>query len=250
VAPAGGGSEPSARDYRDSHLDLGDDYDKTLAALPFDTWMTSQETQILRQIVPGLLPHSPRRSLDFACGTGRITEVIRPMVDEAHGIDVAESMVAHARSRVPDATFHLVDLTRNDSPVMNVDLVTAFRFFGNAHDELRNEALRAIHSVLRPRGHLIVNAHRNPGSIVNRLSRMRGHEVTVTLSHPVLRDLLTRNGFRIVRVIGIGGWLIRARLQTNSILQSRVARFTESMSRVLIPASVCPDAIFVAMRPD
>ena len=39
------------------------------------------------------------------------------------------------------------------------DLVTSFRFFGNAQDELRSSALAAINRHLRPQGYLIINNH-------------------------------------------------------------------------------------------
>jgi SAM-dependent methyltransferase len=43
------------------------------------------------------LPQQRRRGLDFGCGVGRLTQALAAHVDEALGLDVAPSMIAHAR---------------------------------------------------------------------------------------------------------------------------------------------------------
>ncbi|MGD9904626.1 MAG: class I SAM-dependent methyltransferase [Vicinamibacterales bacterium] len=44
------------------------------------------------------LPERRRRGLDFGCGVGRLTQALAEHVDEAIGLDVAPSMIAHARA--------------------------------------------------------------------------------------------------------------------------------------------------------
>jgi len=44
------------------------------------------------------LPWQRRRGLDFGCGIGRLTQALAAHVDEVLGLDVAPSMIAHARA--------------------------------------------------------------------------------------------------------------------------------------------------------
>lgn len=240
------GGQP--RGYRASHLDKGLDYDRQLSRRAFDRYMTSCEADVLRRIIPRLLDGIVPTYLDFACGTGRITKIVRPLVGTAFGADVSASMVEAARSSVPSASFHVVDLTRDPSPIPQVDLVTAFRFFGNAEDELRHEALRVIHTQLRGGGYLILNAHRNPIAISNLLKQVRGKEVVENLTHSKMRRLLRAHGFSVCKIIGIAGWVIRGRYATNAVLETRTATVLERISRILVPARFCPDAVFVAQK--
>ncbi len=52
------------------------------------------------------------------------------------------------------------------------DVVTAFRFFLNAEDRLRVEALSAIYNILEDDGYLITNIHVNTKSIMGLMYRI------------------------------------------------------------------------------
>src|SRR4051794_14793106 len=100
-----------AADYRRSHLERGRSYDQTLAQSPFDHYMDEVERLRLQEIVRRLFPADIPRYLDFACGTGRITQLVAPMAREAIGVDVSPSMLEAARSKCSQAKFLLADLT-------------------------------------------------------------------------------------------------------------------------------------------
>jgi SAM-dependent methyltransferase len=159
-------------DYSSSHLGRGADYDADFAALRFRAVMWQLEQQVLRELVTGTGADSV---LDFACGTGRITEALATELPAASviGVDIADSMLEVARRRVPRATFVAVDGTELHRvvPAGSVDLAAAFRFFANADPLLRRAATAALADAVRPGGHLLLNNHRNfwsPSYVVRR----------------------------------------------------------------------------------
>ncbi len=161
-------------DYRESHLGRGADYDAALHLEPFDNYMAKREDALLRRIAAKYFRGKIPRYLDFACGTGRITALMETYAAEAYAVDVSPSMVAIARGKCARTSFHLADITRSNIELPEMDLITAFRFFGNAQQELRSEVLRNLASRLAPRGYLVFNNHRNPSSLLGVLSRMAG----------------------------------------------------------------------------
>ena len=83
--------------YRDSHVGKGADYDLALARDPFDAYMARREREIVLALLARLQRAGVRRSLDFACGTGRITQLLDGVVEACFAVDVSDSMVAPAR---------------------------------------------------------------------------------------------------------------------------------------------------------
>jgi SAM-dependent methyltransferase len=235
-------------DYRESHLSKGGPYDVKIAAEPFDAYMARREALHLTEIVPRLAKEGARRYLDFACGTGRITATVGPLVDETVGVDISESMLAQARRKCPSARFVCADLTRESHELGQFDLVTSFRFFGNAQDDLRAAALRAIATLLRPRGHLIINNHRNPRALASLLHRMTGGKNDLDLTHQKLGRLLRDHGFGILEAHPIALWAFRAKLQTSPRLESRFADKAERVFRHRVWVPFAPDCIIVAQK--
>ena len=60
--------------------------------------------------LPGILRGhvSGRLALDFGCGTGRSTRLLRSLGFEVTGVDVAASMIAHARATDPAGDYVLL----------------------------------------------------------------------------------------------------------------------------------------------
>jgi ubiquinone/menaquinone biosynthesis C-methylase UbiE len=233
-------------DYRQSHLDRGGVYDATIASLPWDAYMARWEAAYLREIVPRLA-RGTGRYLDFACGTGRITEVVAPLVGETVGVDLSESMLAEARVKCPNARFVRADLTSEEVDIGQFDLATSFRFLGNAGPELRRAALGAIARRLRRDGFLIVNNHRNPHAIGSLFAELGGRH-DMDLTHAVLVKLLDDAGFRITRVLPIGFWVVRARYRQSAVLESERAKTAERLFRHRAWARWAPDCVIVAQK--
>lgn len=235
-------------DYRLSHLQRGESYDATLAAAPFDAYMTRVETEHLRRIIPALFPAAAPRYLDFACGTGRITGVVAPMCSESVGVDISPSMLEQARRKTPGAAFVHADVTRADVDLGTFDLATAFRFFGNAQHDLRLAVMKTLHRVLRPGGYLIINSHRNPHSLAMLLhAATGGGSAGMDLHWFKLKALLRDCGFEVAQVHPIGAWMYRSRLQGREHDPKRAAVLERRYGHAIF-APFAPDALVVARK--
>jgi SAM-dependent methyltransferase len=235
-------------DYRESHHARGGEYDGRIFSTPFDAYIDRWETHHLALALHRLYPARIPRYLDFACGTGRITQRVEPFAVESYGVDVSESMLRVARSKCEKTKFVCLDLTREEADIGSFDLVTSFRFFGNAQDELRAAALSAINHRLRPGGYLAINNHRNPRSVMAVARRMATGSEEMDLSHAKLGSLLRRHGFEVVFRRAIGFWIIRAKLATAHWLESSFATRLERVFQHGSFAPLSPDSLWVARK--
>jgi SAM-dependent methyltransferase len=235
-------------DYRHSHLAKGDTYDASIAAQPFDAYMAKYEEEYLRDMIPRLT-RGGGRYLDFACGTGRITSIVAPLVSESVGVDISESMLSAARAKCPGTRFVCADIAQQPVELGQFDLITSFRFFGNAEHDLRMAALRAITGLLRSGGHLVINSHRNPHGIGTLLQGVAGETHDMDLTFWKIARMLREQGLRIVAVRPIGFWVMRARLRTDKALNGRGARIAERIFRHRLWAPLAPDCVLIARKP-
>lgn len=235
-------------DYRDVHLAKGGQYDANLASYPFDAYMSAWEYRHLPVIIKKHFPNGLERYLDFACGTGRIVSRIAPMARHSSAVDISLTMIDEARKKCPQTEFHLADLTTSDLDIGQFDLITSFRLFGNAQDELREGVLRALTKRLLPGGHLIINSHRNPRAPYALLNRLTGGNSDMDLHLPKLRSLLQRHGLEIVRLQPIGAWMFRSKLMVSTLPDSPQAIRNEARFGHPMFASIAPDTIVVARK--
>jgi len=194
--------------YRHSHAapGYGQRYDANYASGYYAAIYRDVETPLLEALFTDLA--KTRKSLlDFACGTARITKIAAGHFDHVVGVDVSEAMLENARPLVPSATFICQDITEQPM-VEKFDVVTAFRFFLNAEDELRREVLLAIGDQLNENGRLICNVHMNKYSILGvtyrlleAVTRKPKHK---TLSYDEFRKLLGQTGFEVEFVTWYG----------------------------------------------
>ena len=231
--------------YKHSHLAKGSNYDHFLNDSPFDHYMANIESDILTRLLQRYYPKGISRYLDFACGTGRITEIVAPMASRSYGVDISEKMVAQARTKCPQTQFYVGDFITSGMNLEPVDLVTSFRFFGNAEHSLRTAAFAFLNSRLRVGGVLIINNHRNPMAIQSLLYSVTGGEPDMDLDHNTLRKYLNASGFKIRTVHGIGFWVVRHSLCRRETLESRAARLLEPLSSLPFAARFSPDAIVI-----
>lgn len=237
-----------SEDYRVSHTSKGAQYDQTIFSSPFDAYMDKWEAHHLTRALTRLFPAKISRYLDFACGTGRITERVEGCAKESVGVDISETMLAVARIKCPRTRFVCADLTQNDVDLGLFDLVTSFRFFGNAQDDLRSSVLASINRRLRPNGYLIINNHRNPRSFLGISGRSAGGGEQMDLSHSKFSALLHRHGFEIAFQHAIGFWIFRFKLTTAEILESANANRLERAFQHSRFAPFSPDALIVARK--
>lgn len=234
--------------YSKSHLERGSTYDETIHGSPFDDYMARWEKVHLRSLVRKLFGSDLERYLDFACGTGRITEAVAPMAANSFGVDISESMAGQARAKCPDTEFLIGDFTQAPPDIEPVDLVTSFRFFGNAEDDLRHRALVTINKVLKTGGYFIANNHRNPNALPTLLHKLTGGKDDMTLSHNHAKKLLASAGFRVTETRCIGLWVFRHAMSTDKVLNSNFGKVLERYLHVPGEAHICPDVILVAQK--
>ena len=95
---------------------------------------------------------TPAEVLDIGCGTGRLLRKIAVRWPEAHlaGVDLAEGMVAQARTHTPGATITQAPAEALPLADGSVDLVTSTTSFHHWNDQA--QGIREAVRVLRPGG--------------------------------------------------------------------------------------------------
>ncbi|WP_292855073.1 methyltransferase domain-containing protein [Mesorhizobium sp.] len=136
----------------------------------------------------------------------RITNIAAGLFGEVVGVDVSRSMLACAQ--VPDnVRLRHIDMTTEPLDE-TFDVVTAFRFFLNAEDRLKRDALRAINHQLKAEGRLVCNVHMSAtspiGLVCRLLNRLFGRTIRNTLSEARFSELLAASGFVVETVIPYG----------------------------------------------
>lgn len=142
-----------------------------------------------------------RTVLDYGCGTGGTTPLLRERLkaDHAFGIDASAESVAVARERygTTDARFLT---TREYRPDGNCDLVYCNGIFHHIPPAQRPAALSEIHRALRPGGHFALweNNPWNPGTRYV-MSRIAFDRDAITLTALEARRMVRAAGFRVLR---------------------------------------------------
>ena len=110
--------------------------------------------------------HPNGRHLDFACGTGRITQLAEGVFAEVDGMDISPAMVDLARKVCPQAHFFVGNVLENPELCLGpYTSLTSFRLLLNLDPPLRHPILLALHARLASEGVLIVNFHGNSHSL-------------------------------------------------------------------------------------
>jgi SAM-dependent methyltransferase len=236
--------------YRASHARKdGRAYDDFIYNTPLDAYMAEWEERYIAQILDRRFPQGVERYLDFACGTARITRFLARRAREATGVDISPTMLEVARQKAPHIRFEQADLTREDRPdLTGFDLISAFRFFGNAEHGLRQQVLATIHRRLKPGGMLLFNNHRNPNSMMNRFHRLTGGALEQDFTHAKMDRLLHEQGFEIVERRPIGFWMVLYRYATGPAIAKAPAPLLERMFGASLLAPLAPDALILARK--
>jgi SAM-dependent methyltransferase len=179
LAYSGGMSQGAS--YRDSHSveGKGEQYESYYANDPWQAFMWAREQACIDELLREHLAGREIKLLDFACGTGRITSYLETRVGQCVGIDVSTPMLEQARQRLHHTELIDGDLTQGDVlGGRKFDLITAFRFFTNAEDQLRRKVIRALADHLDTDGYLLFNNHHIPSAMYFRslelIARVKG----------------------------------------------------------------------------
>lgn len=113
---------------------------------------------LVRRELPGILQQhvAGRRALDFGCGTGRSTRLVRGFGFIATGVDIAPSMIERALRIDPTGDYVLLgagDLER--LPPESFDLVLAAFPFDNTPASEKPSTFRALARLLTSAGRIV-----------------------------------------------------------------------------------------------
>ena len=198
--------------YTESHKypSKGAEYETYYQNKVWQKFLWSREQEILLGIMDKYFAGRDVHLLDFACGTGRITQFLENHVKTSTGVDVSSSMLAVARQKLKRTEIIETDITtENVLKPRKFDLIIAFRFFLNAEPELRSAAIKAIAELLDEDGYLVFNNHQNSGSPWIRLRfayyRKKNPEATFNMmSIRQMKNLAEEAGLEIVEIYPAG----------------------------------------------
>jgi len=118
------------------------------------------------------------RVLDVGCGTGyltrRLARIVLPegaaaVAPAVTGVDASAGMLAQARRLSPSSCAYVVGAAEAlEFEEGSFDVVTSSLMLHHLPPELRGQALREMHRVLRPGGRLLVGEFRPPRSRLGR----------------------------------------------------------------------------------
>jgi len=200
------------RGYTFSHTAPGHGrrYDSYLSCNPHPKIMWLLEQRILTAFVGRNFAGRDIHFLDFACGTGRIAQLLEPLVEESIGVDTSASMLEVARSKLHKTRLIEANLIKNNVlGGRRFDLITAFRFFLNAEPPLRKNAMRILADLLSEDGYLIFNnhGHRAAPTVLYTYIMNRRHPnppVLNVMSVQEMKDLVAGFDLEIVQMFHVG----------------------------------------------
>lgn len=137
---------------------LADVYDALMSDVAYDDWFVFLVREATRRGFAG----GPL--LDLACGTGNATRPAVVRGFDVEGLDRAPAMLAVARARLPDVTFHEGDATALALPRRYALIYSVFDALNNLLDDAAFLATaRGVHAHLVPGGVFAFDANTRAG---------------------------------------------------------------------------------------
>ena len=169
------------------------------------------------------IPRGDNSALDYACGTGRISNLLTEVDWSVIGVDSSQAMLRLAQERVPDARFvdgNMLEPSAIDDEWLGPHmLTTAIRLFLNVDEIHRAKLLEGLRLRTNAVGTVIVNNHGSSPSLRALSLRMRGDQDSNVLSSRQFERMLELSGLEVGRVLSSGLW-------TRQVYRmSRVGRF-------------------------
>jgi len=140
---------------------------------------------IRRRLVPGA------RMVDVGCGTGGLVHALR---DRGHAVCGVDPWAG--RSGLDPAHFHVGQAEAIPLPDASVEAASAFDVLEHADDAL---ALRELHRILAPGGHLFLSVPAH-GWLWSTRDVLAGHRRRYTRA--MLRERVSAAGFEVERLFG------------------------------------------------
>lgn len=204
-------------DYRNRFKNSAEAYEKITQSKHIRLIYELEKSVLVKLL--GEINSKEKTLMDFACGTGRWTQFLENHFKQTTGIDVSEQMIATARQKCDRSGFIVTDITADtiDKELQDkqFDVITAFRFYKNAEEQLRKAVTEAIPKYLRKEGLFIFDLHLNtysfmgvPANIIRMLKLqklLKLGELTIrTISLRDIRRLFRDTPLEIIDYYGMG----------------------------------------------
>lgn len=198
-------------DYRTSHMDKKKvvSYDQQFELNKYRAMIWKKESNILKKIVKYKFNNNVNNFLDFACGSGRILNFLSSKTNQSTGLDISKEMINLADDKKSSSVKLIEGDITNDSKLLNnekYDLITAFRFFPNAQQDLRNQSMKALANHLKDTGLLIFNNHKNHTSFIYAIARLIGRKKVhmSSMKHDEVLSIINKYGLEIKEIHHMG----------------------------------------------
>lgn len=199
--------------YRNSFISqtVVDEYVSRYSNVTLSSYLFEIEKTVLEEIVFNKIKFKNKNLcdvmyLDYACGTGRILTLVRNLLKasglkvNAFGMDISEKML----EKIIDNDVRLIRVDASNEAVdyYGFDIITCFRFFLNAEEELRKSILNKIYGMLKDDGYFIVNNHGSRSSFLGLLRIFK--RSTHCMDDVKFLSALRESGFEVKVVYGFG----------------------------------------------
>ena len=186
--------------YRNSHMGVGkgSSYQKSFSRIKQRALMWKFEKKCINKIISDFFPAGVTTHLDFACGTGRILHIVERRSQVSHGLDISDEMLSEAAKLCKSQLYRGDLTTENILNQENYDLITAFRFFPNAEEDLRRDVFRKLTDKMHRDTIFIFNNHRNTDSIISRFYGFIFGKNYKGWRHRDVENICQVNGLQIV----------------------------------------------------
>ena len=136
-----------------------------------EEWAEAKRERVFKLIAELSLPETGK-ALDFGCGAGVFTEVLRAALPkwEIHGTDISTEAMSIAASKLPDVRFHRLA----DYPMLTGKFDMVFSHHVLEHVSNLSDSAKIIGSLLKPKASMVhIMPCGDPGSLEHTVCTMR-----------------------------------------------------------------------------
>jgi SAM-dependent methyltransferase len=253
-----GANPPESYQSRFLEKDVAEDYaQREYGAESYSTFIWRWQAPLVERLLREIQQKDPTgRHLDFACGTGRITQLTEKIFPEVDALDISSAMVELARATCPRARFFVGNVLEDPNlcpgPYASA---TAFRLLLNLDPPLRLPILAGLNQRLKPGGMLLVNLHGNRHSMRHpailwkrwRLDKSKLNDTIMLndMSRSEVEKDLEASNFVVEHVYGTG---VLPPTVYRWPLRSLWSRIDSGLSGISFLNSFCVDLLFVCRK--